>query len=249
MSGTELALHAVVAVAATLQGITGIGFALLAGPALLILRGDAASLQVVALLTLAIALVLMPLVWRAVSRPVLLAVTGAAVSAMPLGLALYAVASVAALKLGAGALLAALLIAMRLAGPGRVGPGRGPALVAGGIAGVTGGALAMIGPPISLYLTASGARKDTARATVLAAFIPCYLVLIGGQAATAGFSRATLLDAAAFLPALIAGTLAGHLAAARVDERRFRRVVRGFLAATAAALVLDGSGLAPWGRG
>jgi len=101
----------------------------------------------------------------------------------------------------------------------------------------------MIGPPVSLYLTAIGRAKNTARATVLAVFVPCYLVLIAGQAFATGFASATLIDAATFLPALALGTVGGHLAAGRVSERLFRQVVTVFLVATTVALILDGSGL------
>ncbi|MEO0623086.1 MAG: sulfite exporter TauE/SafE family protein [Pseudomonadota bacterium] len=243
MTGAEIVLHGVVAVAALLQGITGIGFALLAGPVILILRDDAASLQIISMLTLAIALMLMPVVHTHVDRRLFFRIALAAIIAMPLGLALYATADVAALKLGAGGLLAALLAVTHLGGAQWVPRGRGTALAAGGVAGITGGALAMIGPPVSLYLTASGRAKNTARATVLAVFVPCYLVLIAGQAVATGFASATLIDAATFLPALALGTVGGHLAAGRVSERLFRQVVTVFLVATTVALILDGSGL------
>lgn len=247
MSAADLLLHAVVAIAAALQGITGIGFALLAGPAILILRDDAASLQVISILTLTIAVLLMPVVYRHVLRRTCLVVSSTAIAVMPVGLWLYSVASVAALKLGAGVLLALLLVATQIAGHGRIRDSGAGAALAGAFAGITGGALAMIGPPVSLYLAATGAPKAAARATVLAAFLPCYLVLIAGQAVATELGTETLIDTAIFLPALVAGTVAGNVLAGKVDERQFRRVVTVFLAATSAALIADGTGFMAFG--
>ncbi|MEM9147953.1 MAG: TSUP family transporter [Pseudomonadota bacterium] len=247
MSASEIFLQIVVALAAMLQGVTGIGFALLAAPALLMVRGEAASLQVISLLTVVIAALLLPAIWRSVDRRIFVPVTLAAVAAMPLGLALYALASIQALKLGAGLFLATLLGLTLAGGVGRMAIGPRGALVTGVFAGVTGGALAMVGPPIALYMTAINAGKAVSRATILAAFLPCYGVLAGGQMIATGVTQATLLETAGFLPALGLGTLAGHLLSGRVPERRFRQAVTLFLAATSVALIMDGGGL--WSLG
>ena len=243
---TAVLLHLIVALAASLQGITGIGFALLAGPALLLVLNDGAALQIAALLSLVIALALVPGFWRHIDWGRLVRLGMGGLVALPFGLWLYAEASPAVLKLLAGMVIGALTL-MMLLGPGQ-GVGaktdKGAAsrigdLSAGGLAGLLGGALAMIGPAISLRLTATGTAKLVNRATVLGLFTIGYPLLFAGQAAVAGVTAQTLWTTLGYVPTTLAGAIAGQIAVKHVSETLFRRLVILFLVATAVSLLIN----------
>jgi len=90
MTLIEILVQLLVAAAAFLQGVTGIGFALVAGPVLLMALNDASALQITALLNLLIALVLAPSVAGRADMTLLKRFGAAALIALPFGLALFA---------------------------------------------------------------------------------------------------------------------------------------------------------------
>ena len=263
MSVVDVLLHAIVAMAAFMQGVTGIGFALIAGPAFLMALDDAGALQITALLCLATALAMAPGARPWVEWPLFRRFALSSLALFPVGLALYAYAEPADLKLMAGLTVGALTAIMvfggrraspdgasvgRNVGPNvgpKIGPKIGPSIgpggdfAAGGLAGVLAGALAMPGPPISLRMTAARLEKRRNRATVQAFFVLIYPIIFAGQAAAAGFRMETVWTALAFLPAVLIGAFGGQFAMAHVSERLFRNIVLVLLATTAVALIVD----------
>ena len=107
----DLFLHAVIFAAAFLQGVTGIGFALIAVPAMLLALDEGSPFQIAALLSLTISVALMPGFHAHVDRGLLRRFGVAAAWALPAGLLLFWVATPTALKLFCGVFVAGLTAA------------------------------------------------------------------------------------------------------------------------------------------
>lgn len=237
MSGTDLAMHLVVAVAAFCQSVTGIGFGMIAGPVLLVMMDDRAAILVSTLMSWLIALVLLPMLWRAADRRILLPLAAGALAGLAPGLWLLSVADVAMLKLLAGAVVGTLTLMTVFGAPGTRRAGRSGDIVSGGLGGLLGGCLSMPGPTVAVRLAALGRHKAAVRATMVVFFAVVWPPVFAGQALAIGVEDATLRYAALLVPATLVGLLAGHAAAGRVSERLFRRGVQAFLLATSASLL------------
>jgi len=240
MSAVEIAVQLLVTTAAFLQGVTGIGFALIAGPVLLMALDDGSALQITALLNLLIAGLLAPAVFSQVDCAFLKRFATAAVVAFPFGLGLFATASPDVLKLTAGVVVGLLTLMMIMgAGAHAAAPGRGVDWLAGGIASALGGALSMLGPPVSLRMAAQKIEKHRNRATVLAFFVAGYPLVFLGQALVTKISAEPLWGTLNYAPATLVGAIGGRIAVQHVSEVFFRRLVMVVLMATAASLIVN----------
>lgn len=236
----HIVVHLVLAAAAFMQGVTGIGFALIATPALLIALNDPAAVPIAGLLSLTIAIVMAPGTLGLVDRRLLWRFTTTALIFAPLGVLLYATASPTGLKLVAGATVGVLTLAI-VFGVAAVltTEGRPTDLTIGGVSGVLAGALGMPGPPASLRLTALNRGKERSRATIQAFFIIMYPLVVVAQTAASGGGADAVIGGLVYVPATLIGAFGGRYALDYVSERLFRNIVIVVLLATAASLVLD----------
>ena len=86
-------------------------------------------------------------------------------------------------------------------------------------------ALGMPGPPIVLYLTRLGVRKDTLRATTLAFFAVSYSASLILQSAVVGVGREVWGSAAILVPVALGGGWIGNQLSCYVSEAVFRRAM------------------------
>lgn len=247
MTWLDIALQVSVLTAAFLQTVTGIGFALIAGPVILLVTASQVGMPVSALLSILISVTLLRVIWRdADPKAVRRLATFSAVGLLP-GALLFATADATDLKLIAGVVLAGLIMlimrgprAARSPGaavaPGRIGAGL--AILSGAL----GGALAMPGPTAAVGLARAGYVKRTSRASILGYFLVFYPLVFGAQWAVAGLPPGTLGIAASLVPATLVGTLAGTWVEPRVNEALYRRLVLFFLCLIALSLMADALG-------
>ncbi len=246
MAWSDLALHGAVALAALVQAVTGLGFALVAGPALLLLMDSSGAMPVTAGLCLLVATLLVPVVGREVDGRALARICLGGILGLPVGLALLLLAETWALKLGAGLTLALVLAGMLWRAA--AGAPRPISWRQGVLPGVLGGALAMPGPLVALSLGAAGAGKARIRATLTLFFLPAYSSILLAQAAVGAVDGASLALMLRLAPAVVAGTLGGVLIAPLISETRFRQVVLAGIGVIAAVLLADGSATLLGGR-
>ena len=235
----QIGLHLVVLIAAFLQAVTGIGFALIAGPVILLAMNDGSAFQVTAVLSFLIAIVLAPRIWRFAHKDAFKALgVGAALGLIP-GILLYATVGANTLKIGAGLVLTALCVQF-LFGARSEGQKRPVNRGIGFISGCLGGALAMPGPTAAIGLARAGADKTVSRATILSFFVLFYPFIFLGQSLAAGLTQDTVTATALFVPATLAGTFAGRWAEPHVNETHYRRAVLFFLVVIACSLLVTG---------
>lgn len=237
----DLLIHGMLFAAAMLQGVTGIGFALIAGPVLLLALDGAVAVPITAVLTWMLSLLLIAGAARSVDRALLARFMLASVAAAPIGLAMLLAANPAALKLLAGAVIGLLTIVMLWGAAAKASkPGARSDYAAGALAGAMGGALAILGPPVALRMTAQNVPKTRNRATVLAYFVLVYPVVFLGHSLIGVGGGGALASAMSYAPASVAGAVVGWLLTPHVSEALFRRIVALVLISTTASLIVDG---------
>jgi uncharacterized membrane protein YfcA len=239
-----LALHLVVFLAGALQTVTGVGFALVAGPFLLVMLHDGSAIEVSILLNLFTALLLGPALIRHLDRRSLGELLPGALLGLPVGTLLFAMADLAMLKLGAGVLVAAALwpyLRPKPAAPTH--RSRWVGVASGAVAGAMTGFAAMPGPAASYYVTGIiDLPRDSARATIFVFFIIAYTAAFVLHWILTGIHAGAFGTTLWLIPATAAGMLAGAPLAGRVTQRQFRVAIALVLAGTATALIISAGG-------
>ena len=237
--GPALALHAVVFIAAIFQTATGIGFALIAGPFLLIFLQDGSAVQISILLNLLMSAALAPGMIKHVHWQSLRSLSIGLACGLPLGIAFFLLADLTMLKLGAALFIGlALLPFLRTPSPHQSHGGSMAGMASGLVAGVMTGFAAMPGPAASFYLSGlQNLPRDVVRSTIYALFILAYGAALALHLVLTGVAAQTVATGLWLAPASAAGMLAGIPLGRRLSQRQFRLAVAITLLATAIALV------------
>ena len=230
----------IVIAASTLQAATGIGFGVIAGPALLIAMGSASAIQASILLSLLIALLVSPWTLKKVNRQLLTPILVGICIGSPIGAVLFALMTIGQLKVGAA--IAVGFMALAAAGlfdrfplfTRDSGLRRG---AAGGVSGLLNSTLAMPGPPIAAYTTAIRQDKETIRATTLTAFLIAYPISFALQWGVAGLSDTVMPMVYGLALPTAGGTVLGVILGKFLPYWVFRTVVVLFLIASVVNLL------------
>ncbi|WP_328359944.1 sulfite exporter TauE/SafE family protein [Streptomyces sp. NBC_00445] len=238
----DLLLGAVVLLASCVQWLTGMGFALVAVPALVLLLGPGEGVALVNCAAGVICVVGLAVGWRRVRVGAMVPLCAAAACTVPVGTWVTRQLPEAELMLVLGGLVTvAVLLVMRGARMPAL-RGTGGAVAAGAVGGFMNSAAGVGGPPMSLYAVNAGwAVRD---------FVPnalFYGVVVNAFSVAAnGVPRMDRAQWVVVAVAMIVGALAGWALAGRVPERRVRALVLAL--ALAGGLGAVGKGLwAYWG--
>ncbi|MBS0448889.1 MAG: sulfite exporter TauE/SafE family protein [Proteobacteria bacterium] len=228
-----LLISAAVLAAAFVQGSTGVGFALIAGPVMGLI---APQLLPVSLLVLMLPLNLYVL-WReraAIDRHGASWVTFGRVAGTAGGIWVLAMLSASQLALFVGlATVAAALVTIAMPS---FTPGRKVYAAAGVITGITETATGIGGPPLALVYQHQPVA--VMRATIALCFLVGELVSLAVLVATDRVPEGQWQALAALLPALGVGAWLSRHGAHRVNERFLRRFVLGFAIVSGMALLV-----------
>ncbi|MFF1679020.1 sulfite exporter TauE/SafE family protein [Streptomyces sp. NPDC058256] len=243
MAGPEwvnsLLLGGIVLLGSSVQWLTGMGFALVAVPALVLLLGPAQGVVLANCAAGAISLVGLAGGWRRVRLRAMVPLCVAAACTVPAGTWLARRLPEPALLAAMGALVTvAVTLVMRGA---RVPAlrGGGGAVAAGAVGGFMNSAAGVGGPPLSLYAVNAG---WTVREFVPNAMFYGVVVNVFSVAAN-GIPRLSAPVWALAVTGMVAGGVIGRALAERVPEKRARMLVLGL--ALAGGLTTLGKGL--WG--
>lgn len=225
----------VLAGAAT-QRVTGLGFALVSSPVLVLVTGPYEGVLLANLLSLVVNLVVLALTWRAVELRRTLLLTVPALVVLPLGALVAQRTRPPVLLVVVGVLVVAALVAMLAAGQARVFSGTRGAVAAGALSGFMNVTAGVGGPAITLY--AVGAEWAH---TGFVASIQLYFALQNaGALALKGLPHLTRTELGVALAALAVGIVAGQALSPRVDPARARTAVVVLALAGGAATVVKG---------
>ena len=237
-----IALNLTVFAAALLQAASGIGFGLMAGPVMLLVLGAGSAIQLSALLSLLIAVILIPSLLQDLNRIALRRFVMGSCIGIPAGAAAYALISIVTLKLLAAAAVLVMCASITFNRPGAAGHESGAGRVdvaAGVLSGLMSATLAMPGPAPAARMALKNESRDAVRSTILALFVFSYPAAIACQAWFAGITAEPFRQSLLLAPATVAGVFAGRGLAKRIDQRTFRRIISVILLATGIALLAD----------
>jgi uncharacterized membrane protein YfcA len=234
--GVILFVIVVVLIAGTAQTVAGFGFALIAVPFLVTVLGVRETIVVATILGIANAALVQRGAWRHTPRPTVVTMLAGSLAGMPLGLLVLLHAPQDALRLAVGvasiAMAAAIVFGGALSLPGR----RGEAL-AGLISGALNTSVGMNGPPVVLYLQDRRLPPQAFRAALSAFFLVTNIVTLALLAASGVVNSDAAVLAAAALPSVLIGSVAGHALLPRLSHETFRRMVLVLLVVTSAGAV------------
>ena len=208
--------------AALLQAANGFGFAVLATPFFLLFAEPGHAVQLVIIITLALSVVVLPGLHRAVHKPLLLRLALGSLVGLPPGLLAFDAADPVLVRAAAGIVIlvfTTVLAANHLRRRGAVfALHPGGDLVTGAVSGFATALVGMAGPPVLIYLMLAGATPRAVRATLLYFFALSYAATLVAHVATIGVPRATWLGAASLIPFAWAGGLIGRTVADRLGN-------------------------------
>lgn len=237
-------VQAAVLAASLLQGATGIGFGVIAGPVLLYVINNGSAIQVSITLSLVTALVLAPTLIRQMDRAVLKLLLYGTCLGIPVGILVFTRIDIVMLKLLAG--IAVAFMALTVAGVfekfGRRKTAASDSRAAWGLGVVSGAmssSLGMPGPVPAAWMVTRRFPKSVIRATILIMFVPSYAAALALQAYTPGIADESIRWSIELLPATIAGVIAGRILEQRIGERTFKRIIIVVLACTSLLLLWD----------
>ncbi|ERK69517.1 sulfite exporter TauE/SafE family protein [Leifsonia aquatica] len=228
---TPLALVTVAAamfVGAVAQRLTGMGFALVVSPFLVLLLGPFDGVMLVNLASIVSALIVLVSVWRDVDPRAYGWMASAAVVGVVPGALLAARVDPAVLETIVGAVLLVSLTASLLVARLPITlSGRAPRLVAGFASGLMNAAAGVGGPAVSAYGILSRWPQRSFAATLQPYFATVGLASVVAKliVAPGSFPDLGLVGWLAALVALIAGVITGTLAARRLHVRWARLAV------------------------
>lgn len=223
------ALAATTFVASLLYAVSGFGFAVLAAPLFLVLVEPTTAIQLIIILSTALALAVVPGLRRAVAAGLLLRLAIGSLAGLPIGLLAFLYGDQLLVRAGAGATILAFAIAMAVSwrrrgqprGKYSVAMSAGRDLMAGAVSGIASALVGMAGPPVLIYLLLAGAPPSTVRATLLSFFALSYGATLASHIATIGVPRSTWLIAASLVPVAFIGGFAGRPIGDRLGTRGF----------------------------
>ncbi|MEV5873550.1 sulfite exporter TauE/SafE family protein [Streptomyces sp. NPDC052101] len=218
---TETVLAAIVLLGASVQWLTGMGFALVAVPALVLLLGPADGVVLANCAAGAISVVGLAGGWRRVRPAAMVPLCLAAACTVPAGAWMTRQLPRPVLLLVMGALVtAAVLLVMRGARVPALRGGRG-AVTAGALGGFMNAAAGVGGPPVSLYALNAGwtVREFVPNAQFYGVAVNAFSLAANGTPRLSGAQWALVAAAMAV------GALIGNTVAARISEHRARHLV------------------------
>ena len=238
-----------VLVGALAQRITGMGFALIAAPALVILMGPFDGVIIVNLCAVLSSLLILPRVWRLIDWGRFGWLTVPAVAGTVLGALVAARLPGPVLQLGVGVLVVvALTVSLAVTRTDHVAKGRAPAIVAGVTSGFMNASAGVGGPAISVYAVATRWPQASFAATAQPYFVVIGVASLVGKLAVTDW-RLPELDAGTWpvvIASLLTGLALGELLHRRVSHRAARAAVIVIAYLGGVSAIVDGA-LELWG--
>ncbi|GGV05826.1 membrane protein [Streptomyces filipinensis] len=218
---TEVLLAGIVLLGGCVQWLTGMGFALVAVPALVLLLGPADGVVLANCAAGAISVVGLAGGWRRVRPAAMVPLCAAAACTVPAGAWLTRQLPRPVLLVVMGGLVTvAVLLVMRGARVPALRGGRG-AVTAGALGGFMNAAAGVGGPPVSLYALNAGwtVREFVPNAQFYGVAVNVFSIAANGTPRLSGPQWAVAGGA------MTAGALIGHVIAGRIPEDRARHLV------------------------
>jgi uncharacterized protein len=228
----------IIFLAAIVRGFAGFGFSLLTITALSIFYSPAEIVPSIFMLEVAASINLLPSIWKDVHWKSLVPLTLGCLIATPLGVWLLANVPPAPMQLAISIFVLGAVYLMWQGFALKSMPGRAASTAVGAASGLANGAFGIGGPPVVLFYFASPAGNIAGRASMIAFFIATDVIGLANQSVHGLITWATMVNAAAYLPALLAGVWLGARGFKNTDPAVFRKYVLMILALLAVVILV-----------
>ena len=235
--GALILLAVAVFAGSATQRITGLGFALVASPFLVLIADPRQGVLLSNMLSLVTNLVVLAMVWRAVNVRRALSLAVPALLVVPIGAYVAAHVSNRALYIGVGSLVLVALITTVASRRLHIRPGPAATITAGAASGFMNVTAGVGGPAITIYAVATRWEHTEFVATVQLYFA---LLNAGSLAFKGGFPRVGTPALLVAFAALAAGTLVGQRLNRSISAQRARQTVLVLAAAGSIATIVKG---------
>lgn len=225
MSTVDILISAlIVCLAGVVRGVTGFGGAMVMSPLLALLIGPQAAVLTALLLEGFAPLPLLPAVARIANWKVMRPIIAAAFVAAPIGGLLLAHVEANLMRKAIAVVVLSFALIMFFGVQIRARTSTSAQLAVGGIGGVLVGATSMGGPPVILYLMASGESLPVLRANLMVYVAAASFAGLAAMGITSVLDPGVVFTAIALAPVYLASAWIGGRLFRYVNERIFRRV-------------------------
>ncbi len=215
---SQLAMMASVLLAAATQRITGLGFALVSAPLLVLTSGPVSGVLLANLLSLITNVLVLTQTWRDVDVRRVLLLGIPALCLVPVGQVVARNLPPAALMLGIGGLILAALAALRWLRRTKVFTGPGGAIAAGSLSGFMNVTAGVGGPAITLYAIGTSWPHRS-----FVGSMQLYFAIINtGSILAKGLPRVGTASLVGAFAALAVGLAVGQVLSSRISVERAR---------------------------
>jgi len=240
LSGVIVTGFFVVMLAGTTQGLTGFGFSLVFVSCMLLFIEPKVVVPVVTVHSALINVVILAGVRKWVDVKRIMPLTIAGIAGMPAGVYMLDVLDVNLLRIIIGIVIVLFAAAFLSGFEIKVRNERGAFFWVGLLSGALNGSTGFSGPPVILFFTNQGLKKNTFRANLVAYFMVLNFATLAFFYYRGFITPDVIRYSVWLLPSMVAGALAGIALSTKVDERVFR---------TIALVIVIIAGLIAAGRG
>ncbi|WP_309137652.1 sulfite exporter TauE/SafE family protein [Rossellomorea sp. SC111] len=234
---TFILFMAIILCASILQTSTGFGFSIMATPFLLLLYPPKEAIQINLILSLVISLALIVKIRRDIDFSFVKRFVIGSIPGLFLGIVVFTLIDMSLLKIVIS--LVIILLTIFLIMNFRIRQSTGRDFLAGGLSGVLTTSIGMPGPPLLLYFSGTGTRKEKLRGTTLAFYLFIYLVSLGIQVVVAGTSLTVWESSLQALPAVAVGLVSGQALFSKINQKLFQIVTYILLLFTGIYLLIE----------
>ena len=220
----------IIFLAAIVRGFSGFGFSLLTITALSLFYPPSEIIPSIFMLELAASANLLPSIWKDIHWKSLGPLTLGCLIATPIGVWALANFPAAPMQIGLSIFVLTATFLMWRGYALKTMPGPFTSTLAGAASGLSNGAFGIGGPPVILFYFASPAGNLAGRASLVAFFLATDVIGLANQSVHGLITWATVVQAAVYLPALLAGVWIGARSFKGTDPETFRKYVLGILA-------------------
>ncbi|MCD6176901.1 MAG: sulfite exporter TauE/SafE family protein [Candidatus Cloacimonetes bacterium] len=209
---------------ATLQGLTGFGFSILAVPLITLFISPKTAVPILLIYSMIINIVVLYSARKAINLKKIWILLFAGIITMPLGTHLLVIMNENLLKIFIGLMIFVFGILLLIGFRRQFKNEKIAMLPVGMLSGLLGGSISISGPPIILFLSNQNVDKHTFRGNLAAYFFILNLFTIPVYYLNGLFTKEVWNYSLNFLPGLLIGVFVGNFLSHKIKEDHFKKL-------------------------
>ena len=230
----------IIFVASFIQGLTAFGFSLLAVPMLVVFLSPKVVVPVMIIYSLLLNIYLFIEARKDVMLKRIIPLIICGIAGIPFGAWILKALEPQVLKIFIGVAITFFAILFILGFRRKVKNEKRAFLPIGFLSGILNGSISMSGPPVILFFSNQGMRKNVFRANLIVYFLTLNIFSIPVFFLSGLLTEEVVTHSLHYLPGLLAGAVAGNAMAHKVQENRFRKIALVVILLSGVLSILSG---------